>query len=91
MAIITEKKIDEILDYLQKSIDILGKESLENIELEGGFDGVKEFLQNQFDVRLENLLTASNSNIHHLESGMKNKIIQRKQDIIKKISAQYRN
>ncbi|MGI9565969.1 MAG: hypothetical protein ACR2LL_03010 [Nitrosopumilus sp.] len=91
MAIITEKKIDEILDYLQKSIDILGKESLENLELEGGFDGVKEFLQNQFDVRLENLLTASNSNIHHLESGMKNKIIQRKQDIIKKISAQYRN
>ena len=37
------------------------------------------FLENQFDIRLENLLIAKNSSIHHLESGMKNTVIQKKE------------
>jgi hypothetical protein len=77
--------LDEILEYLEKSINNLAKESFENLEIEGGLEGIENFLGNQFDVRLENLLVAKNSSIHHLESGMKNKVIQKKQGIISKI------
>jgi len=91
MADILEKNIDEILSYLEKSINNLAKDAFDNLEIEGGFQGVDNFLQNQFDVRLENLLVAKNSSIHHLESAMKNKIIQKKQTIFKKISEQYKN
>jgi len=52
---------------------------------------MEEFLQSQFDIRLENLLVAKKSSIHHLESGMKNKVIQRKQSILDNISKQYKN
>ena len=76
--------LDEILEYLEKSIGNLAKESFENIEIEGGLEGIKKFVENQFDIRLENLLIAKNSGIHHLESGMKNKVIQKKQGIINK-------
>ena len=91
MTGILEKNIDEILSYLEKSINNLAKDAFDNLEIEGGFQGVDDFLQNQFDVRLENLLSLKNSSIHHLESGMKNKIIQKKQLIFKKISEQYKN
>ena len=89
--VLTEKTLEEIIDYLEKAILNLAKDAFENLELVGGFEGVKEFLQNQFDVRLENLLVAKKSSIHHLESGMKNKVIQRKQVIFDKITKQYKN
>jgi len=85
------KKHSEILDYLDKSIDNLAKDSFENLEIEGGFEGVENFLQNQFDIRLENILVAKNSSIHHLESGRKNKIIQRKRMILDNIAKKYKN
>jgi len=91
MAVLTEKTLEEILAYLEKSITNLAKESFENLEFDEGFQGAKKFLQNQFDIRLENLLVAKSSSIHHLESGMKNKIIQRKQKIFDQISKQYKN
>ena len=91
MAGILEKNIDEILSYLEKIINNLAKDVFDNLEIEGGFQGVDDFLQNQFDVRLENLLVSKNSSIHHLESAMKNKIIQKKQSVFKKISEQYKN
>jgi len=80
--------LDEILEYLEKSINNLAKESFENLEIDGGVEGIENFLGNQFDVRLENLLVAKNSSIHHLESGMKNKVIQKKHGIISKIIKQ---
>jgi hypothetical protein len=86
-----EKTLSEILEYLDKSIDNLAKDSFENLEIAGGFEGVENFLQNQFDIRLENLLVAKNSSIHHLESGMKNKIIQRKQKVFENIAKKYKN
>ena len=89
MAVLTEKTLEEILAYLEKSINNLAKEAFENLELEGGFQGTYDFLQSQFDIRLENLLTAKSSSIHHLESGMKNRVIQRKQEIFDKISKNY--
>ena len=89
MTVLTEKTLEEILTYLERSINNLAKEAFESLELEGGFQGTHDFLQNQFDIRLENLLTAKSSSIHHLESGMKNRVIQRKQEIFDKISKNY--
>ncbi len=90
MTVLTDKTLEEILSYLEKSINNLAKEAFGNLEFEGEFQ-VENFLQNQFEIRLENLLKGKSSSIHHLESGMKNKIIQRKQKIFDKISKQYRN
>ena len=56
--ILTEKILEEIISYLDKSINNLAKDVFGNLEVEGGFSGVENFLQNQFDVRLENLLVA---------------------------------
>jgi len=89
--VLTEKTLEEIISYLDKSINNLAKDAFENLEAEEGFSGVENFLQNQFDVRLENLLVAKKSSIHHLESGMKNKIIQRKQIIFDSITKKYKN
>ena len=91
MKILSEKGLEGILSYLEKSINNLAKDAFENLEIEGGFEGIENFLQNQYDLRLENLLLAKNSSVHHLESGLKNKIIQKKQIIFEKISKQYRN
>ena len=89
MAVITEKVVSDLLDYLEKSIQNLAKDTFENLEFGGGFDSANNFLQNQFDIRMENLLTAKQSSLHHLESGMKNKIIQRKEKLFHEISKQY--
>ncbi len=91
MKILSENGLEEILSYLEKSINNLAKDAFENLEIDGGFEGIENFLQNQYDLRLENLLLAKNSSVHHLESGLKNKIIQQKQIIFEKISKQYRD
>ena len=90
MAVLTEKILEDILAYLEKSINNLAKEAIENPEFEVKSQA-EGFLQNQFEIRLENLLVAKGSSIHHLESSMKNKIIQKKQLIFKKISKEYNN
>ena len=91
MAVLTSQTLDELLDYLEKSISNLANDAFNNLEVEGGVQGTINFLENQFEIRLENLLSAKGSSIHHLESGMKNKVIQRKQTIFDKISEQYSN
>ena len=79
--VLTIKILDEILGYLDDSISKLAHEMLKSSEfhMDNNFE---EFLSSQYDVRLDNLLQKKNSNIHHLESGMKNLIIQRKQKLI---------
>ena len=89
--VLTIEMLDEILDYLDKSLEKLANEAFENLEIEGGLPGIESFLQNQFDIRLENMLVTKKSSIHHLESGMKNKVIQRKQIILDRVSNQYKN
>ena len=89
--VLTEKTLDDILSYLDKSMENLAKEAFTNMEFGEGLDEVDNFLQNQFDVRLENLLVGKKSSIHHLETGMKNKVIQRKQVIFEKIIKEYKN
>ena len=91
MVVLSDKALEEILSYLEKSINNLARDAFESLEIEGGFEGIKKFLQNQYDLRLENLLLAKKSSIHHLESGLKNKIIQKKQVLFQQISKQYRN
>ncbi len=89
--VLTIEMLDEILDYLDKSLEKLANEAFENLEIEEGLQGIESFLQNQFDIRLENMLVAKKSSIHHLESGMKNKVIQRKQMILDNALKQYKN
>ena len=89
--VLTIEMLNEILDYLDKSIEKLAEEAFENLEVEGGLSGIVNFLENQFDIRLENMLVVKKSSIHHLESGMKNAMIQRKQIILDKVSNQYKN
>ena len=90
MTVLTEQTLNNILQYLEKSINSLALDGLDNLEINGG-EEMKSFLENQFDIRLENLLISKNSSIHHLESAMKNLVIQKKQEIILKISKQLNN
>ena len=77
--VLTEKILDEILNYLDDSVSNLAKDTLISPEFQMETGDLKQFLSNQYDIRLENLLQGKNSNVHHLESGMKNKTIQRKE------------
>jgi len=91
MVILNQKTLEGILEYLEKSINNLVVDGADNLEIEGGIEGMKNFLENQFDIRLENLLISKNSSIHHLESKMKNIVIQKKQKIIEKSLQQFNN
>ena len=91
MTVLSQETLNDILEYLEKSINNLVVEGIDNLEIEGGIERMKNFLENQFDIRLENLLISKNSSIHHLESGMKNLVIQKKIEIIQKISNQFSN
>ena len=86
--VLTEKTLDEILNYLDNSITKLAKDTLSSPEFQIG-NSLKDFLSSQYDVRLDNLLQGKNSNIHHLESGMKNKAIQRKQILLDNIIKEF--
>ncbi len=81
LLLFDQKILDETLEYLEKSIAGLAREARESLEMENG-DRLKNFLEDQFDIRLENLLAAKNTSVHHLESGMKNRVIQRKRRIL---------
>jgi len=89
--VLTSQILEEILEYMSNSMNNLAKEAFENLEIDWEVNRIEDFLQNQFDVRLENLLEAKNSSIHHLESGVKNTIIQRKQKILEEVFNQYKN
>jgi len=88
MTTITTKSLDELLDYLDKSIENISKDVIKNSEFHTDMEKLEEFLSSQYDIRLENLLKSKNSSIHHLESGMKNKVIQKKKKIIDSIKSQ---
>ncbi len=87
--VLTEKTLDEILIYLDDSVRKLGKDTQSSPEFQMGSDDLKEFLSSQYDIRLDNLLQGKNSSIHHLESGMKNKTIQRKQTLLDNIIKEF--
>ena len=82
--VINDKILDEILNYLDDSMHAL---VLQHEFTEWG--GMKNFLENQYDIRLDNLLSGKGSSIHHLESGMKNKVIMRKQRILDRLKEEF--
>ena len=86
MTVLTQNSLNEILNYLDKSIENLSNDVRMNSEFHSDVQKLDEFISNQFDIRLENLLNSKNSSIHHLESSMKNSIIQRKKSILEKLS-----
>ena len=83
--VLNQSGFDEILNYLDNSISKLAQETLLNSEFQMETNDLKQFLSHQYDVRLDNLLQRKSSSVHHLESGMKNKAIQRKQSLLEKI------
>jgi predicted PilT family ATPase len=85
---LTEKAIEEILTYLENSMVNLYRGLSTNSEFQSEYQEFEKFLSDQFDIRLENLLQAKNSSIHHLESGTKNRIIQKKKQVLDKIKDQ---
>ena len=80
--VLTDKTLEDILIYLDKSIENLSKDTISNTEFHLEGINLKQFLDAQYDIRLDNLLQRKNSSIHHLESSQKNKIIQRKQKLL---------
>ena len=88
--VLSNKTLDDILNYLDQSMTNLAKDTLNSTEFHMDSDNLKEFLFSQYDVRLDNLLQRKNSNIHHLESKIKNKIIQRKQQLFEDILKEFK-
>jgi len=76
--------LDEILNYLDDSMNTI---FLQNDFTE--WDSLKNFLEGQYDIRLDSLLRGKKSSIHHLESGMKNKVIMRKQRLLVRLKEEF--
>ncbi|HUU47810.1 MAG: hypothetical protein E4G77_03880 [Nitrosopumilus sp.] len=89
--VLTEKSLDDILNYLDSSVTKLAQDTMSSPEFQMDNNTLEQFLSNQYDIRLGNLLQKKHSDVHHLESGTKNKIIQRKNNqiniIMKKFQA----
>ena len=88
--VLTEKTLEDILVYLDNSIEKLSKDTISNTEFHLEGINLKQFLDAQYDIRLDNLLQRNNSNIHHLESKLKNKIIQRKQKLLEEVYKKFK-
>jgi len=82
--VINDSILDEVLNYLDDSMNTL---FLQNDFTE--LDGLKKNFEVQYDIRLESLLRGKASSIHHLESGMKNKIIMRKQRLLNRLKEEF--
>jgi hypothetical protein len=88
--VLTDKTLEEILNYLDNSIEKLSRETISNTEFHLEGSNLKQFLDSQYEIRLDNLLQRKNSNVHHLESSLKNKIIQRKQKLLEKVYGEFK-
>ena len=78
---ITDSQLDDILDKVEFGLkSMIGYNNRSDFKLND--NSIIDFLANQYDVKLYNLLESLGDNIHYLESGIKNKIILRKQKFI---------
>ncbi len=82
--VLNDKILDELLNYLDDSLNglVLQQDFTE-------WNDLKNFLEGQYDIRLDNLLQGKSSGIHHLESGMKNKVIMRKQRLVDRLKEEF--
>ena len=83
---INDAALDEILSSLDNSIRNL---SFLHLHEHRDWLSMKNFLDKQYETLLQNLLEEKNSEIHQLESGMKNRIILRKHQIFAEIEKEY--
>ena len=85
MTVLTEDTLRGILDYLDASIAKLCGEAGDLPEFQMDVERRRGFCETQYEVRLQNLLRSKNIDIHHLESGMKNMVIQRRQALLDRV------
>lgn len=83
MKIASEKELNEIVTYVEKSISNLAHNMKSDFS---DSESLVNFLAKQYDMRLNNLLEAKGNSIHYLESKTKNNIIQRKKDFLKNLA-----
>lgn len=83
---INDSQLDEILSSLDNSIRNL---SMIHAYEHTDWLSMKNYLDKQFEDLLENLLSEKGTSIHHLESGMKNRVIIKKHEIFSKIEEGY--
>lgn len=88
--VLTDNTLEDILSYLDNSIEKLARDTINSTEFHLEANNLKTFLDAQYEIRLDNLLQRKNSNIHHLESKLKNKIIQRKQKLIEEVLKEFK-
>ncbi len=82
--VINDSLLDEILNYLDNSISGLAMQQDFT-----QWNDLKNFLDGQYDIRLDNLLLGKSSSIHHLESGLKNKVIMRKRILLDRLEKEF--
>ena len=85
MTMFGEDELVEVLDYLDVSLLKFNAGMRAEQRFLKEAKGSSDFYKAQYDSRLENLLRAKGIDIHHLESGIKNKIILRREELLKKI------
>lgn len=79
---INDAQLDEILSSLDNSAKNL---AMLHAHEHTDWLSMKNYLDKQYEELLENLLAENGTSIHHLESGMKNRIIIRKHELFLKI------
>jgi hypothetical protein len=84
--VINDDILDEILASLANSMKNL---AFLHLHEHKDWHDMKNFLDKQYETLLENLLDEKATSIHHLESGMKNKIIVRKHELFSSLEKEY--
>ena len=84
--VLNDTMLDEILDSLTNSM-----KNLVFLHLHEHKDwlGMKNFLDKQYETILENLLGEKATSIHQLESGMKNRIIVKKNELFSTLEVEF--
>ncbi len=86
--VINDSILDEILDSLDNSM-----KNLVFLHLHEHKDwlSMKNFLDQQYETLLENMLNEKSTSIHHLESAIKNRIIVGKHELFTLIERDFTN
>ena len=90
MTVLTEENLSNILEYLEKSIANLATDAFDNLEIEGGIQGVKNFLENQFDILMLQVQFIKDNQEFVLE-GLAKRNFANAKEIIESVSKKYDN
>ena len=84
---INDETLNEILDSLENSMKNL---AFLHLHEHSDWPKMKDFLEQQYETLLENLLEDKATSIHHLESGIKNTIIVKKNKIFESLEKEFK-